>query len=350
MLPLRQWPLLPLHAAALATGAKSFENNPLIGSARLNRWGLHMARRRIALRLAELRRRAMADYLSPDDREAFLRDGYLIKRDFLPAAAFQAMREELFAARIEAREFIDGYSLTRLIPLDAQTLPRLPATTAALEHPQYRALHDYIGSFRLQPYRFVQTIYSNFRAAEPDVQSDYHMDTFHPTVKSWLFVEDVAEEEAGFTYVPGSHMPTQRHLEWEQALSIRAAHAEDRSTREGSLRIEPEEIAALGYRTPVKFSAPANTLVIADTSGFHRRGVTDARTRRIAIWSYARGNPFRPWAGGDVLGATGLDKRAVRLFWSAQDALKRARGKTGGWRWVGERSPVDPPMEAADPA
>jgi Phytanoyl-CoA dioxygenase (PhyH) len=338
-----QWLLLPLHAAMLLTGAKSFENNPLIGSRWLNAKGLHLARRKWALRMAAHRRAACADTLTPEDRAAFLRDGFIVKPNFLPTPMFDAMRQELFAGHMPAREYIDGYSHTRLIPLDAGTLPNLPATRTALKHPEYRALHDYVGSFRLQPFQFLQTIHSNFRDAEPDVQSDFHMDTFHPTVKSWLFLDDVAENEAGFSYVPGSHLPTRRHLAWERKASLDAARAPDRSTREGSIRIQPEQIARLGYAAPVQFAVRANTLIVADTSGFHRRGVTQARTRRIAIWSYARGSPFLPWAGGDVIGATGLHQRAVRLYWAMQDLLKRARGKHGGWGWVGERNVKDPP-------
>ena len=338
-----QWLMLPWHALAVATGAKSFEKNPVLGHPGLNRAGLHLARRRLAMRMAERRRAACAEGLTPAQRVAFLRDGYLVIEDFLPPERFAAMRAEIFATPIEAREFLDGYSLTRLIPLDAGTLGRLPATAAALNHPQYRALHDYVGSFKLQPFQFIQTIFSNIRAAEPDVQSDFHLDTFHPTVKSWLFLEDVDAEEAGFTYVPGSHIPTRRHLAWERRASIGAATAADRSTREGSLRIEPDELPRLGYPPPVKFAARANTLIVADTSGFHRRGVTEHATRRIAIWSYARGTPFKPWPGGDILGATGLDKRAVRLFWAMQDALRKARGRTGGWGWVGLRKATDAP-------
>ena len=338
-----QWPLLPVHALALASGAKSFEKNPVLGSPALNRHGLHLIRREWARRMAERRRLNLGAALPVADRDALLRDGYLVKPDFLPPETFAAMRDEIFARRVEAREYVDGYSLTRLIPLDARTLGRLPATAAALAHPPYQALHDYANSFHQKPFQFVQTIFSNFRAAEPDIQSDFHTDTFHPTVKSWLFLEDVAEGEAGFTYVPGSHRPNRRHLAWERRVSIGAATSTDRSTREGSLRIEPHEIARLGYAEPQKFAARANTLIVADTSGFHRRGVTDRQTRRIAIWSYARSNPFKPWPGGDVMGTLGLDKRAVRLFWAVQDAVKRARGRTGGWGWVGERCATDPP-------
>ena len=51
------WLLAPVHVAALATGAKSFRDNPIIGSPALNRAGLHVARMRLAERMAERRRR-----------------------------------------------------------------------------------------------------------------------------------------------------------------------------------------------------------------------------------------------------------------------------------------------------
>ncbi|WP_043340756.1 phytanoyl-CoA dioxygenase family protein [Belnapia moabensis] len=334
------WLLAPMHALALATGAKSFRDNPILGSSALNRMGLHIARKRLAARLAARRRARLAAALAPGDRTAFDRDGYLALPDFLPPALFARLQAELLARQTPAREFADGYSLTRLIPLDAVTLPTLPATAEALASPRYRALHDYAGSHRLAPHCFVQTVFSGVRDAPPDVQSHFHTDTFHPTVKSWLFLTDVPGDAAGFTYVPGSHRPTRRHLAWERRLSTTAARHADRLTGEGSLRIDEAQLARLGYPPPRKLAVKANTLVIADTSGFHRRGISEGAACRIAIWAYARGNPFTPWAG---LGLAGAGGRKVRAFWAMQDAIARFTGRGNGWRWVGLRSPATPP-------
>ena len=84
----RSWLLAPIHVAALATGAKSFRDNPVIGSPSLNQAGLHVARMRLAQRMAEGRRERMAALVSADDRAAFDRDGFILKHDFLPAPAF----------------------------------------------------------------------------------------------------------------------------------------------------------------------------------------------------------------------------------------------------------------------
>ncbi len=59
------WLFAPWHVAALATGAKSFRDNPVIGSPALNRAGLHVARVRLAHRMAEWRRQRLSD---PDFR------------------------------------------------------------------------------------------------------------------------------------------------------------------------------------------------------------------------------------------------------------------------------------------
>ncbi len=49
---LRRAAMTPLWLAQLSTGTKSFERNPIIGSRRLNEWGLHAARVALAHRLA----------------------------------------------------------------------------------------------------------------------------------------------------------------------------------------------------------------------------------------------------------------------------------------------------------
>ncbi len=338
--------VLPLHLLAVLGPAKSFRDNPVLGSALLNRLGLHLLRKRIAMAMAARRRRQLAHLVPAEDREAFLRDGFLVKPDFLDPAAFAALRDEVLGREAAARESLDGYTLTRLIPLDALALREMPATRAALLTPRYLGLHAYVGSFRRLPWLYVQSIFSGVREAPPDVQSHFHVDTFHPTVKSWLLLTPVAADEAGFTYVPGSHLPSRRHLAWERRVSRTAHLARDRLTGEGSLRIEEEELARLRYRPPVKLAAQPNTLVIADTSGFHRRGLSEGAACRISIWAQSRSNPFLPWAGGDLT-IPALRGLGVRAFGWIDARIKQARGRANGWRSAGLRRPTTPPLDAA---
>src|SRR5215467_10813771 len=102
------WLLAPWHVAALATGAKSFRDNPIIGSPRLNRAGLHVSRVRAAHRMTAWRRRRLASLIGADDRAEFERDGYVVKRDFLPAAGFAALKKQVLSFEGPAREQLQG--------------------------------------------------------------------------------------------------------------------------------------------------------------------------------------------------------------------------------------------------
>ncbi len=336
--------LLPLHALAVATSAKSFKDNPVIGSARLNRMGLHVVRRKIAAPLGRYRRNRLAHLVSAEDRAALARDGFIIKRNFLDDATFRALKAEIEGLSVPAREAVIGDTLTRLIPLDGRLLPRLPTARKVLEGKPYRALLSYVGSFRRRPHLYIQTVFSKvLEDAPPDIQSFYHSDTFHPTVKAWLFLDDVSPDSTPFTYVPGSHIANRRRMAWERRTSINAAKGQDRLTAEGSFRITEAEIRRLGYSAPVSLPVAANTLVVADTSGFHARGTAAGKTRRLSIWAYSRSNPFLPFTGGDLIGLPVIKDHALRIYWALSDRLKDRRKAPRDWRWVGNRSPLAPP-------
>ena len=92
---LLKWWRAPLWTLALATGAKSFADNPILGSPALNRRGLHVARLKLAHRLAWARRRRLARALPAEWRQQFDRDGYVEVRDFLPADLFTRLQQAL---------------------------------------------------------------------------------------------------------------------------------------------------------------------------------------------------------------------------------------------------------------
>jgi hypothetical protein len=333
--------MAPLWAAQLATGTKSFEHNPVIGSRWLNERGLHTARVRIARRIAEMRRRRLARLVSEADRAAFEQDGFVIRPNFLPDAEFAELLRQVKAYRGMLREIGEGDTILRKIALDPKTLAALPALGRLLRHPEWRGLIRYIGSRDAEPVVWIQSILRHAHEGPADPQTSLHADTFHPTVKAWLFLTDVAADAGPFTYVPGSHRLTPERLDWERRMSLAAPSSRDADTRQGSFRIEPGELAALGLAEPRIFAVPANTLIVADTFGFHARGPSAGRSVRVEIWAYGRRSPFVPWPGFDWWRGAALARRSL-LGWRLGDMLERAGVKPHRWRARSGISAFDP--------
>ena len=335
--PLR-YLMLPWWTITLATGAKSFVDHPLIGSRRLNEAGLHAARLRIAHGMTAKRREKLAHLISEADRQAFDRDGFVIKRDFLPEGLFRAMRSKLESWRGPARDMRQGNAITRRFALDQKLLADVPELRNVLNDPDWRGLLRYANSFDVEPVTYIQTILAHLDGEVADPQLNLHSDAFHPSVKAWLFLEDVEEDEGPFSYVPGSHRLTPERLEWEGRKSLDARHAE-RLTARGSFRIEREELDGLKLPQPRLCAVPANTLVVADTFGFHARGPSVRPSRRVEIWAYGRRNPFLPFTGFDLAQIPGVAERRAPAYWRFRDKFEKWIGQP--WQDVGFKGPFD---------
>lgn len=331
--PVLRWLMLPWWTAQLLTGAKSFRDNPLIGSKRLNRLGLHGWRVRATHWLAARRRAKLGKKLSAEDRAQFARQGYVLVRDFLPREDFESLRSALLARAFPAREMVQGNAITRRIAVDAAMLRDIPALRRLIRMPRWAGLMRYVASFDIEPLYYIQTILTHRADGPSDPQLHLHDDTFHPTMKAWYFLSDVTEEDGPLTYVDGSHRLTQERLEWEKRRALEAQAGGDFLSSRGSLRIEPEELAALGLPLPTRFTVPANTLVVVDTCGFHARGAASKQAMRIEIWAYSRRNPFIPWSGMDIFSLSGLAERRIGALWAVRDRLKRWVGQP--WTSVG---------------
>ena len=143
--------LAPWWVAQLATGAKNFSKNPIIGSQRLNRRGLHASRVQRAHRMAAKRRQKLARLIDPVDRAAFDRDGFVAKENFLPADQFERLRDAVLNWRGPARDMIQGDTITRRFAFDPQLLSAIPEARALLQNPDWRGLIRYAGSFDQEP-------------------------------------------------------------------------------------------------------------------------------------------------------------------------------------------------------
>jgi hypothetical protein len=300
---------------SLISSEKSFSDR-WVGSRFLNLHKAHRRRMAIAEQCASLRRLMAASWSSslPAVRESLAASGYAVVPNFLDLEAFTALSNEVEAvvADVEARRPIsndgvegfgrkisfeggvdrfDGDTLNRFIDIDAASMPHAAAfarngDVSALTRAVVGVPHP---AWKTQ-------IYVTAHGAEdrhPDIQKLLHRDTFFSAMKFWYFLRPVRDEDGPFAYVPGSHRLDDRRLAWEQSVADDIfANGGRHPNASGSFRIDEADLPKLGFPSPVSLTCEANTLVIANVLGFHRRGhAADAR-RRLAIYGWERPYPF----------------------------------------------------------
>ncbi|BBE74730.1 phytanoyl-CoA dioxygenase family protein [Oharaeibacter diazotrophicus] len=330
------WLKAPLWLWGLAGTSKSFRANPLIGDPGLNARGLHRERVALAWRMAERRRAAIASRVAPEHRRQFDENGFVVVENYLPDDVFARMVASLRTTALPAREMRQGETVTRMIPLGPSVLARLPEVRGVVRDREIGAAIRYAASTAGPPVWFVQTVIAEPGRGRPDPQCDVHADTFHPTAKMWLFLQDVGPDDGPFRYVPGSHRLTPARLDWEYRTSLTARDDPRLHHAHGSFRVRPDELAAMGFPEPRVMTVRANTLVIADTFGFHARTPSPKPTLRMELHAYLRLAPFSPFAWPGVRALPGVSARQLDLYLGWTDAQARLTGRGRVWKPVGE--------------
>jgi Phytanoyl-CoA dioxygenase (PhyH) len=332
--------MTPLWLLQLLHVSKSFEQNPIIGSRLLNRLGLHVLRVVLAHGITRLRWIVLAPLLPGPQRRMFREQGYLVLTDFLPAKQFAVLNDEVRNYRGEVRECIQGDTQTHRTLLHDRALHDLPACRFLLHDRRYRRVLQWTAVRYGQPLIFIEQVRNGFVSdGGADPQKDLHADTFHPTMKAWLYLDDVTAANGPFAYVSGSSRLTWRRLCWEYRQSVQGRELPDRYSRRGSLRLTEQDRQALGLSEPCRFAVPANTLVVANTFGFHARSPADRGSTRLAIYADSRTNPFNPWPGLDLHWSSQLKYRALQWYRRRQDQQAARCGVQSSWHRVDPDAP-----------
>ncbi len=288
----------PLWALQLFTGAKSFQDNPVIGSPLLNKLGLHITRIIASHAVMNLRMWMLGTSISKADRQSYRQHGYIIKANYLPEAEFKVIEQELRNWQGKARSFHQGDTQTQRTLLDPDTLEQLPHTAKLLANRDFQRLLQYSNAHQRLPFFNIERINNGVQTNEAtDPQKNLHSDTFHPTMKFWLYLDDVDEHNGPFTYVPGSNRLSKKRLKWEYQNSLSAHKHPNRLAARGSLRFSAQDRAEIGLKAPHAFTVKKNTLLIANTFGVHGRGHADPGSTRLSLWGMGRTNPFIPFPG-----------------------------------------------------
>jgi len=299
---------------AILRSEKSF-SHPWVGQPWLNALGLHLLRVKgsdasVALRLR--RARASAGPEAQRVVRALERDGVAVCPGFLPEPEYQALAHEVSALLAELARGVplptdpdhgfgpkrpfaggfdrfDGGSLNRFVAIDART----PHSSGLVRSERVLGLCEAATTLRPASSKFwIQQLIQGGDDDLFDIQKELHRDTFHAAYKLWYFLDDVEREHGPFEYVPGSQRMSARRLWWEYAQSTRARSL-DAESRNGSFRVSEAELARLGLPAARAYPVPANTLLIADVRGFHRRGRARSGAVRNAIHVNLRPHPFR---------------------------------------------------------
>ena len=342
-----RWWRSPIWLLQLATGAKSFADNPILGSPALNRLGLHVWRLKTAHAFAKFRRARLAHLVPAEFREQFDRNGFVVIPDFLPIGEFCSLQTAMLSSELPTRSHQQGDTITRRVSVGPAMLSRFPQLSDMLATPLWTGLMAYVASTRSKPLFYLQTILGGIAEGPADPQLELHADTFHPSLKAWYFLTDVPEDGRPLTYVAGSHRLSPERIAWEKRKSMEVLSSGDALSRRGSLRISPEELGDLGLPLPTNFDVPANTLVVADTCGFHARADSDRPTTRVELWAYCRRTPFVPWTAGGILSWGPFAVRRGEWLAAILDWLDRKGVKKQHWNPDGLRRAIEPDVTPA---
>lgn len=304
---------LPVYALMLLSGQKDFTSNPLMGSVRLNRWGLHVGRKRLAHTTCQLRRWFMRHRLSAELVSKYHADGFIVIPNFLTDFDVAQVKHDLCSLAQTAIEMKQTPALTRRFNLDELTCRGYPALQKLITNQNLLDLLHYVAGYRGAPIVAVQCIHTDGPGQQHDPQTEWHADTFHSTGKAWLFLHDVGLQDGPFAYVPGSHNPTPQRLLWESTQSQHAAQHPNRLHSKGSFRASEADLQTMGFGEPVVGAVKANTLVVADTSGFHRRTPSPTSTVRVEIYLSLRRNPYFAGLYPSLLGLPWIRRRWATL-------------------------------------
>jgi hypothetical protein len=279
--------------SSLGPVGRLFSQDKVINSRVLNMLGAQVLRTVAARAVYNLRRVPVADLVNHEVAE-LKRDGIVVLRDFLPVDHFERVRAEcawLDGQRAQITTSRRGPTIVDEIAIARFPEQLLPSTYEFYDHPRLRgivAASEQRPMTRLALSGEREYVTHGPPGGEMDPETELHSDIFFNTHKAWFYLDDVQTADGPLVYVKGSHRATPARL----SFVYRDSWTRDPASNP-SRRISSEEQRRLEVQETV-VTCPANTLVVINASGYHRRlQGQQGRTRR-ALHLSLRANPFAP--------------------------------------------------------
>lgn len=265
-----------------------FSLKKTIGSSLLNKLGIQPLRIKMADIRYGMRKSKVSNELA-DAIHDLDNNGFAVISNFLSDAEFIELEKECLTALEDIPKTVirqDGPNqYTNIAP---SALNDFPAIQSMFSNSKVENLFNAAErrTFKLSKItRLLSCLIQGDDNGKDDPETFLHEDTFHNTFKAWLYITDVDYPQAPLVYVKGSH---------NHALTDRFNKVREYSQRKDAVksrRISTEELNELGLEE-THMLVKKNTLIIANTLGFHRRLRGEAGNKRIAIAFSARFNPF----------------------------------------------------------
>jgi len=122
------------------------------------------------------------------------------------------------------------------------------------------------------------------------LSDDWHSDCFCHTAKGFLYLGDVSKKNSPFCFLKNSHsnMNLKTLIESENSKSILVEEKKNMKNKSGDniwnkLKNSNYAKKVLGESISVECSFPRGTLIVCDTSGFHKKGFSDGSEERLMI-------------------------------------------------------------------
>tara|TARA_R110001592_G_scaffold4932_1_gene27248 strand:- start:150 stop:1178 length:1029 start_codon:yes stop_codon:yes gene_type:complete len=289
-------------------------DNKFVYNETLNNKGLHVYRSLLANRIYEERNYSNSkEVQSLNDKGYVIIDNFLSDKEFNKLTILHEQLKETYNGKRSGTSCIIGKKDLIKFWMGNPQYFQLIKECAHIKH--------LINGDLYQGYPQSKIQYLKHMPISDDGQKKMHSDVFYPIIKSWIYIEDIGPSQGAFEYVPHSNLYTKNRMIWDNenskikrgdklwkrrvnqkymynnqgmitGIRIEGKHGAFRVYENSSEVEENNEIQRLGFNEVKSFHAPKNTLVIANTHGFHKRGLGTIGSFRSSFWTQYRPKAF----------------------------------------------------------